>query len=112
MGSPGKMGGNMPQPQGMPSSMNNMDMGNMNNQFSNMMMPNQMGFQNQGMYMDPNLHNILMGNSGFEGQQFSQNMMGNNQFMQPQQFNNMMQIPAPSCSLKFPQVHTNPDGSL
>jgi hypothetical protein len=80
MGSPNKMGGNMSQPQGMPSPMN-MDMNGMNNQFGNMMMPSNMGYQNQGMYMDNNIHNLLMGNSGFEGQQFSPGMMGNN-FMQ------------------------------
>lgn len=111
MGSPQKMGGNMPpQPQGMPSPMS-MDM-NMNNQFGNMMMPSQMGFPNQGMYIDP--MQMLMNNSQFDGQQFPPSMMGNNQFMNQMQsqqpFNNMMQMPPP-ISLKFTQVQNMQDGS-
>ena len=98
------MGGNMPpQPQGMPSPMN-MDM-NMNSQFGNMMMPSQMGFPNQGMYIDP--MQMLMNNSNFDGQQFPPGMMSNPNFMQQMQnnkqpFNNMMQM-SPPISLKFTQ---------
>jgi hypothetical protein len=46
----------------MPSAMN-MDMNNMSSQFGNLMMPSQMGFQGQGMYMDPNINmQMLMSN--------------------------------------------------
>jgi hypothetical protein len=90
----------------------NMDM-NMSSQFGNMMMPSQMGFPSQGMYMDPSINmQMLMGNSGFDGQQFPSGMMGGNNFMQMQSqpFNNMMQM-TPPISLKFNQVQSMQDGS-
>ena len=46
----------MPTPQGMPPPMN-LDMGQMNQFPGNMMMPNQMPFSNQQMFMDPNFMN-------------------------------------------------------
>jgi hypothetical protein len=92
---------NMPQPNGMGSNpMGNMDMGNVGNFPGGMMMPGQMGFPGQGMYMDPNINMQMMfaanaaaqGNQDAQPQNFPPGMMGGNQFMGMQQpFNNMMQ---------------------
>jgi len=80
--------------------MGNMDMGNVGNFPGGMMMPGQMGFPGQGMYMDPNINMQMMfaanaaaqGNQDAQPQNFPPGMMGGNQFMGMQQpFNNMMQ---------------------
>jgi hypothetical protein len=112
------MNNNMAQPQGMPAPMS-MDMASMGQFPGGMMMPSQMGFPGQNMYMDPNINMQMMfaanaasqaNQDGGQGQ-FTPGMMGGNQFMQMQQpFNNMMQMQAP-LSIKFTTVQNMPDGS-
>lgn len=92
----------------------NMDMGNMGQFPGNIMMPGQMGFPGQGMYMDPNINMQMMfaanaASQGNDGQQFPPGMMGGNYMQMPQQFNNMMHIPP--YSIKFTQVQNMSDGS-